>query len=95
MTLVKAYEMSLLATIFLDLWASYASWRKKHQQAVTGRPTLRRTRRKPNMMHPTNSHRPTSKGTATQSLVFGQSLKIWLDHCLEVNMVMAVKISRT
>lgn len=26
MTLVKAYEMSLLATIFFDLWASYASW---------------------------------------------------------------------
>ena len=25
MTLVKAYEMSLLATIFFDLWASYAS----------------------------------------------------------------------
>ena len=27
MTLVKAYEMSLLATIFFDLWASYASWK--------------------------------------------------------------------
>ena len=25
-TFVKAYEMSLLATIFFDLWASYASW---------------------------------------------------------------------
>jgi hypothetical protein len=57
------------------------------------------TRRKENIMHPTNSHFPVSKGMATQSVSFSFNsahwLKIWLDQESVDNMVMAVKISET
>ena len=49
------------------------------------------------MMQPTKSHLPTVKGMKTQPFLsdWVQDLKIWFDQVSVVNMVMAVKISKT
>jgi hypothetical protein len=46
------------------------------------------------MIHPTNSHFPTSKGMATQPLFCVHELKILLDQVLDVKIVVALYISQ-
>jgi hypothetical protein len=77
MTLVNAYEMSRLLTIFFDLRASYASRRKPKmtQPKKIQRPMLK------------------SMATHPPGMVCGQLSKMSFDQLWVVTIVMAEKIS--